>query len=246
MRNKLLEILHFLERNNIPYYLLRPIDCLDFSDVDLIIPKNAFCRLLNLLQKSSYKVYIKQTNANESIQLFINDVLLDIKFSVCFLPRKILVFKSKLEYSSYKIEKNQFLFPEVKDEVLFTFWTFHLFLDKDSPSSSSSFIEYKKRYHKKWDEMMTSSFFKSWLKNIFVNDVSIVLADKLLRVFFSEGMNVNSRLGARLRSEVFKNRMHLIFSFYFSKYKFKLKRFLGIYRKQYSIEEILKLSCNEI
>ena len=246
MNNKPIEILHFLESSSIPYYLLRPIDCLEFSDIDLIISRPAFCRLLNILHKSSHNVYVKQTNAKESIQLFVNDILLDIKFLVCFLPRKVLTFNNKLEYSSFKIEDNRFLYPKVNEEVLFTFWTFHLFLDKDSPSSSASFIEYKKRYHKKWEEMMTSFFFKSWMKNIFVNDVSIGFANQLLKAFFIEGMNANTITGTRLRSEVFKNRKELLLSFYLSKYRFKVKRCLGVYRKQYSLEEILKTSCNEI
>ena len=80
MRDKLEHIFSYLDDNSIQYFLLRPIDFNKVvEDIDLIIPRADFNQLLILLLNDK-TTYLKYSNANESIQLFIDDILLDIKF----------------------------------------------------------------------------------------------------------------------------------------------------------------------
>ena len=97
MRDKLVHIFNYLNDNSIKYFLLRPIDFTKkVEDIDLVISRNYFRLLLNILANDSKETYIKYSNAHESIQLFIDDILLDIKFNICFLPRKSLIFQDEL------------------------------------------------------------------------------------------------------------------------------------------------------
>ena len=93
MRDRLLNIFNYLDKNSVKYFLLRPIDFTkNVEDIDLVISRADFSCLLNVLIKDFKKSHIKYSNARESIQLFIDDILLDIKFRICFLPRKSLLF----------------------------------------------------------------------------------------------------------------------------------------------------------
>ena len=101
MRAKLEYIFSYLDNNAIQYFLLRPIDLNNHvEDIDLIIPKQDFMKLVKVLDKDSKRVHFKYSNANESIQLFVNDILLDIKFNICFLPRKSLILNDSFPYCS--------------------------------------------------------------------------------------------------------------------------------------------------
>ena len=93
------QLFSFLDNHGIKYLLLRPIDFeKDFEDVDLIIPYRDFNKLLDLVSDSFQNVFLKYSNANGSIQLFLDNILLDIKFDICFLPRKSLIFKHDIPY----------------------------------------------------------------------------------------------------------------------------------------------------
>ena len=125
MRDKLENIFSYLDDNSIQYFLLRPIDLnTRIKDIDLIIPRADFNQLLRLLHNDSKTVCIRYSNANESIRLFIDDLLLDIKFTICFLPRKSLIISHTVPYCSVVIKENRYFFPDVDDEILFTFWTY--------------------------------------------------------------------------------------------------------------------------
>ena len=77
MRDKLVHIFNYLNDNSIKYFLLRPIDFTKkVEDIDLVISRNDFRLLLNILANDSKDTYIKYSNAHESIQLFIDDILL--------------------------------------------------------------------------------------------------------------------------------------------------------------------------
>ena len=116
MRDKLEHIFTYLDDNSIQYFLLRPIDFKkEVEDIDLIIPRADFIQLLSLLLNDSKTTYLKYSNANESIQLFIDDILLDIKFHICFLPRKSLIFQNSIPYCSVVIKENRYFFPDVDD-----------------------------------------------------------------------------------------------------------------------------------
>ena len=77
MRDRLLNIFNYLDKNSVKYFLLRPIDFTkNVEDIDLVISRTDFTLLLNVLIKDSKKTHLKYTNARESIQLFIDDILL--------------------------------------------------------------------------------------------------------------------------------------------------------------------------
>ena len=141
MRDRLLNIFNYLDKNSVKYFLLRPIDFTkNVEDIDLVISRTDFTLLLNVLIKDSKKTHLKYTNARESIQLFIDDILLDIKFNICFLPRKSLFFNKNIPTCTTIIKEDRYFFPDVNDEVLFTFWTYHLLLDKVNSSLSSTYV----------------------------------------------------------------------------------------------------------
>ena len=75
MRKRILSIFDYLNENNISYFLLRPIDLNEaIMDIDLIIPKPEFYKLVDILDKTSFKVFFKYSPANTSIQLLIDEV----------------------------------------------------------------------------------------------------------------------------------------------------------------------------
>ena len=95
MRAKLEYIFSYLDNNAIQYFLLRPIDLNNhIEDIDLIIPKQDFMKLIKVLDKDSKKVHFKYSNANESIQLFVNDILLDITNKE-IIPQRFVTYYSK-------------------------------------------------------------------------------------------------------------------------------------------------------
>ena len=83
MKNKIERIFLYLDSNSINYLLLRPIDFeVKINDIDLFMPKASFKKLINVLKNDSKSTYLKYSNANESIQLYIDDILLDIKYNL--------------------------------------------------------------------------------------------------------------------------------------------------------------------
>ena len=168
MKKKIDYFFSLLDDNAIRYYLLRPIDFSDIiKDIDFVLCKEDYSKLIEVLCNNDVKLKYKPSNANSSIQLLADELLLDIKFDICFLPRKSLVIRKEAPYASVKYISEYILVPDVSEERLFTFWTFHLFLDKDMPKESSTFEIYKKFYQKKWKHYLASDFFNEWTILIF-------------------------------------------------------------------------------
>ena len=189
MRDRLLNIFNYLDKNSVKYFLLRPIDFTkNVEDIDLVISRTDFTLLLNVLIKDSKKTHLKYTNARESIQLFIDDILLDIKFNICFLPRKSLFFNKNIPTCTTIIKEDRYFFPDVNDEVLFTFWTYHLLLDKVNSSLSSTYVIYLDNYSKRWEKFIESKYFITWTQLIFYTNSNKAL--ELIRSFPSKIITV--------------------------------------------------------
>ena len=237
MRDRLLNIFNYLDKNSVKYFLLRPIDFTkNVEDIDLVISRTDFTLLLNVLIKDSKKTHLKYTNARESIQLFIDDILLDIKFNICFLPRKSLFFNKNIPTCTTIIKEDRYFFPDVNDEVLFTFWTYHLLLDKVNSSLSSTYVIYINHYSKRWEKMIESKNFIEWTKLIF--KANSKKATKLIRSYFNNNMaGFNYFDNKKIQSLAIKSNK-LILNFYFDKYYFKLLRLLGMIKKTRTIKEI--------
>ena len=237
MRDKLVYIFNYLDDNSIKYFLLRPIDFTKkVEDIDLVISRNNFSRLLNVLTNDTKETYIKYSNAHESIQLFIDDVLLDIKFNMCFLPRKSLFFHKSIPTCSTIVKEERYFYPDIADEVLFTFWTYHLLLDKANYSLSSTYMIYLDNYSNSWEQMIGSKNFLEWTKLIFKGNSNKAI--DLIRSCFSNSMQgLNNFDNKKIQSLAIKSNK-LLFNFYFDKYYFKFLRLSGMIKKRRTIKEI--------
>jgi len=239
------QLFSFLDNHGIKYLLLRPIDFeKDFEDVDLIIPYRDFNKLLDLVSDNFQNVFLKYSNANGSIQLFLDNILLDIKFDICFLPRKSLIFKHDIPYGKVVIIDGRYLYPDVTEEILFTFWTYHIFLDKKNPLESSTYQMYKNLYFSSWEKFVISDFFLKWTEFIFHKNNSIAI--NYINLFFKNDMMLlNKNDNKKIQNlAIISNR--LIFKFYFDKYYFKLLRISGSLKRRRSILEIKKKLVYEI
>ena len=245
MINKVNQLFNFLDDNCIKYLLLRPIDFEEnFEDVDLIMPYRDFNKLLDLVSKNFQNVFLKYSNANGSIQLFLDNILLDIKFDICFLPRKSLIFKHDIPYGKVLIKEGRYLYPVVEDEVLFTFWTFHIFLDKKNPLKSSTYQMYKNLYFSSWEFFITSDYFIKWTEFIFHKNNSRAIS--YINLFFKNDMMLlNKNDNKKIQNlAIISNK--IILKFYFDKYYYKLLRISGSLKRRRYILEIKKKLVYEI
>ena len=237
MRAKLEYIFSYLDNNAIQYFLLRPIDLNNhIEDIDLIIPKQDFMKLIKVLDKDSKKVHFKYSNANESIQLFVNDILLDIKFNICFLPRKSLILNDSCPYCSVVIKENRYISPSIDEDILFTFWAYHLLLDKVDPSLSSTYVMFKNRFGSTWEALIKSNFFIKWTNLIFRANSAQAL--QLVALFFSNKTNIVNKINNKKLQKLAIKSNRLGFKFYFDKYYFKILRLSGFIKRKRSLQEI--------
>lgn len=237
MRDKLVHIFNYLSDNSIQYFLLRPIDFTKkVEDIDLVISRNDFRLLLNILANDSKETYIKYSNAHESIQLFIDDILLDIKFNMCFLPRKSLFFHKSIPTCSTIVKEDRYFYPDIDDDVLFTFWTYHLLLDKANSSLSSTYMIYLDNYSNSWEKMIGYKHFLEWTKLIFKGNSNKAI--DLIKFCFANRMKgLNNFDNKKIQCLAIKSNK-LLFNFYFDKYYFKFLRLSGMIKKKRTITEI--------
>ncbi|PKA98306.1 hypothetical protein B0O79_1991 [Flavobacteriaceae bacterium MAR_2009_75] len=238
MRTDIKEMFEFLDGQKVRYYLLRPLDLRkEIEDIDIIIPKEDFDALITSLSKTYKKVLFRNSNANASVQVIANGILLDIKFSICFLPGKTLVLKESSPYAGVRKLSNDILVPDVSEEVLFTFWTYHLFLDKPIPEKSSTYDIYKELYDTRWEACIDTVFFKKWT-NIIFNKKSDIVREILVSYFIGERELVKKETNKLMRGLVFKNRPALKFNYVIDRIKFAAQRRLGIHDRYKNITKI--------
>ena len=230
MKKRIYFLFSLFDKHSIRYYLLRPIDFQEpIKDIDFVLCHDDYSKLKEILMNSGMILKYKPPNANSSIQLLADGLLLDIKFDVCFLPRKSLVIQKEAPYASVKYISEHILVPDVSKEKLFTFWTFHLFLDKDMPKESSTFDVYKNLYQEEGRNYLASNFFINWTVTIF-NEHKSKSAKKLLENYFIEGLKSNEvEVNRKLKSLVLENNLQLKLKYFFDKIKFGIYRRLGRY-----------------
>jgi hypothetical protein len=186
-RQEIIDLFKLFDSHQIKYYLLRPLDLITkVKDIDLVVPKDEFIRLIKVLSNHGYELYLRPPNANESVQLKANGILLDIKFCLSFLPNKTLLLDAPLEYSSVKFYNESVIVPKVLDITLFTYWTFHLLLDKSDPRHSSTYLLYKSFYSETWSDLIQAEEFNEFLKMISQSQYDN--ARKVVFRFFENGM----------------------------------------------------------
>ena len=237
MQKRIDYLFTLFDKHSLRYYLLRPIDFQEpIKDIDFVLCHDDYSKLKEILIDSGMILKFKPPNANSSIQLLADGLLLDIKFNICFLPRKSLVIQKEAPYTSVKYISEHILVPDISEEKLFTFWTFHLFLDKDMPKESSTFEVYKNLYQKKGQNYLASNFFNNWTVTIF-NEHKSKSAKKLLENYFTEGVKSDEvEINRKLKSLVLENNMQLKLKYLFDKIKYGVLRRLGRYENYRAIK----------
>ena len=237
MKERIDFLFSLFDKHSIRYYLLRPIDFQQpIKDIDFVLCKEDYSKLKEILINSGMILKYKPPNANSSIQLLADGLLLDIKFNICFMPRKSLVLKGEIPYASVKYISENILVPNVSDEVLFSFWTFHLFLDKGMPSDSSTFQVYYTLYLNKWKTYLDSDYFNTCVAIIF-NEKKSKTAKQLLERYFKEGLKADEVvINRKLKSLVLENNIQLKLKYIFDKIKYGVFRRLGRYENYRTIK----------
>ena len=237
MKERIDFLFSLFDKHSIRYYLLRPIDFQEvIKDIDFVLCHDDYSKLKKILINSGMILKYKPPNANSSIQLLADGLLLDIKFDICFLPRKSLVIQKEAPYASVKYISEHILVPDVSDEMLFSFWTFHLFLDKDMPKESSTFEIYKNLYQKKWKYYLVSDFFNEWTILIF-NEQKSKTVKQLFERYFIEGLKSDEvEINRKLKSLVLEKEMQLKLKYLFDKIKYGVLRRLGRYENYRAIK----------
>jgi hypothetical protein len=155
-----------------------------------------------------------------------------------------LIFKHDIPYGKVLIKEGRYLYPVVEDEVLFTFWTFHIFLDKKNPLKSSTYQMYKNLYFSSWEFFITSDYFIKWTEFIFHKNNSRAIS--YINLFFKNDMMLlNKNDNKKIQNlAIISNK--IILKFYFDKYYYKLLRISGSLKRRRSILEIKKKLVYEI
>lgn len=238
MKDHVDTILGVLSESNIRYYLLRPVNLADtVKDLDMIVPKEDMGQLAKALLTRYGSYLYKKSHARESVQLVANTVILDIKFKICFLPGKSLVLSKEVPYAGIKKIGEQILVPSCPPEVLFTFWTYHLFLDKISPEASSTYTLYRQFYKEEWEACIHSPFFGSWTEVLFKNGSRKAI--EILTEGFTKEMQFSQRDTSRpLRKLLFRHRPALQLIYVFDRIKYGLYRRIRIHGNYREIREV--------
>ena len=99
MQKRIDYLFSLFDKHSLRYYLLRPIDFQEpIKDIDFVLCHDDYSKLKEILIDCGMILKFKPPNANSSIQLLADGLLLDIKFNICFLPRKSLVIQKEAPY----------------------------------------------------------------------------------------------------------------------------------------------------
>jgi hypothetical protein len=239
MNDNIDELIMLLADRDIRYFLLRPVDLENtVMDLDLIVPEEDLGKLKKVLLAEYGSILYRKSRARQSIQIIANEIILDIKFKVCFLPEKSLVLSTAITYPGVKKVNRQLLIPDCPSEELFTFWTYHLFLDKNKPEASTTYGIYREFYADQWVVCLRSNFFKRWSEIIFKNGSEEAL--HILETGFNNGMDFSEkRMNRPLRKLLFKQRPALWLAYVYDRIKFAIFRRTGIHG---NYEEIRKVA----
>jgi len=212
-----------LDSWGITYYLLRPVSLVkEEKDLDLIMSEDDVNRLVDLLKAEQISAEVTTSIAENSVGIKVDDdLLLDIKTKVCFLPSKFYSFKASPPYSGV-VEKNNILYPDVADEVLFTFWVLHFFLDKKHPSMSGSYHIFCEKYEHSSLDMIQSEFFQFWLQKVFGRKRES--AEYVITQFCKNNFQTTLELTRFTKELILKKNLITFIKFYLEKAKYAIIR----------------------
>ena len=134
------------------------------------------------------------------------------------------------------IKENRYIYPSIDEDILFTFWAYHLLLDKVDPSLSSTYIMFKNCFGTTWEALIKSKFFIKWTSLIFKENSFNAL--QLVELFFNNKPNLVNKMNNKKLQKLAIKSNKLGFKFYFDKYYFKILRLLGFIKRKRTLQEI--------
>lgn len=209
-----------LDSLGLRYFLLRPVDLNEeVKDLDIVMPPQHVQQLIAFLQASGVEGKTTTSIAENSIGIWVGDVLLDIKTRLCFFPSKFLAFDQPPTWTKVRHLNPDTLIADADPDEQFAYWMLHLFLDKMRPYDSSSFHVFKVLYEDDWQQRLHSPICQTWMKRIWGRFFPEALT--ALEAFFENGFNHppgsdNSYLQNLVLSR--NPRIHLLYHFERIKY----------------------------
>lgn len=156
-----------LDELKLRYFLLRPVDLNEeVKDLDIVMPIEHVQELVAFLQATGTDGRMTTSIAENSIGIWVGEVLLDIKTKLCFFPSKFLAFDQPPTWTGVRHLTPDILIADAHPDEQFTYWMLHLFLDKDQPRTSSSFHVFKMLYEDDWFQRLHSATCQKWCKRI--------------------------------------------------------------------------------
>lgn len=225
-----------LDESTINYRLLRPIQIENSNDIDLFIKSNEIKELKMFLYRISNNIYWRKTNSRKSVKIILNDSLvLDIQFTLSFLPYKLFQLPSRFDLSESKLNiSDKYVFPNIIDEQQFSIWANRLLLDKKNLKKFSSLDQFKVMHGKNFNQLVNSIYFENITVFLFgnsnlnsvKNDISLILSDK--------AVNLQQKYTKLLyRKHKYLYIIKLIFES-----KYKIERRLGVYKKKRDLRNL--------
>jgi hypothetical protein len=207
-------------------------------DVDLIIKKTDFNSAINSLIRRNINVKLKKAAANQAIYLLADNVLLDVKFQLGFFARKSFSIDTQIPFCKNIIVNKNILFPKTKDEILFTYWTFHNFLDKNHFIESTSFDIYRERYSGNWETLLNSDFFQDFINKL-VASHKIEEVNKSIELFFKNKFKVTEHLNYYLKDLVLQNHSKLKVKLFYNKLKYRILKFIFNFNEYKDVDSLI-------
>lgn len=217
------EAFELLNSAGVQYYLLRPLELSkDVKDIDLVTPKSDVNKLMKYLIAGGHSGKYSTSIAKNSIAIVLdNDMVLDLKTSVCFFKTKFLAIDEGPPYSKV-VEENGIIVPKVSEDQLFTFWMLHFFLDKDLPSHSSTFKLFTQKFSNSYFIHLNSNFCTHWMDKVF--GVYAQQASSFISSYMATGFNDEHSDNLYLRNLVLSRSGKIHLRYHIERIKYGLIR----------------------
>ncbi|MGB0933541.1 MAG: hypothetical protein ACPGU5_04620 [Lishizhenia sp.] len=228
------DLLNKLEVSGIPFVLLRPVQILNSNDVDLWIKRETLPKLVVFLKENTRSIFWKKTNARKSLQIILNNTLvIDIQFSLSFLPYKIFQVDKSIQVTKRLLTfKGDYVYPNLNNYDLFTLWSYRILLDKKKLSNYQSLCLFQEFYSDNIDTLLNTEQFLKITKYLFGNSQTEEIQSDLKRIVGGELLEVHYKYAKQLFKE---HKLLYIIKVIFET-KYKIERRLGIYNKKRKIE----------
>ena len=212
-----------LDELGLRYFLLRPIDLKEeVKDLDIVMPMQDVWELLAFLQASGAEGEVTTSIAENSIGIWVGDVLLDIKTRLCFFPSKFLAYDDAPTWCGVKHLDEHTLIADCSQQEQFIYWVLHLFLDKAQPRTSSSFHVFKKEYEGMWRWALQTPLSQQWFNRIWGKYTPEAIAH--MTAFFENDFAHPQGDNSYLKNLVLSRNVRLHLTYHFERIKYGIIR----------------------